>query len=156
MSLDKNKLRELVIEKLEEDLEVLIRSANEAKDFATDEEAKAENKYDTKGLEASYLAGAQAKRAKELAAKIDRLKKASLESGSQKVAAYTLLEVEVSDHSVEYYFILPEIGGIEIDVAGAKIMSLSLESPLTKKFLGREVEDEVSFKSKTFLILNIA
>jgi hypothetical protein len=43
------------------------RSARAAHAEATDEQSKAENKYDTRGLEASYLARGQSRQAAEVA-----------------------------------------------------------------------------------------
>ena len=64
--MNKKALIELVLIELKRQHQTLFNSALEAKSAATDEESKAENKYDTRGLEASYLAGAQAKRTTEL------------------------------------------------------------------------------------------
>ena len=49
-----------IIELLEQEVLNLSNAAKIAHADATGEESKAENKYDTRGLEASYLAGAQA------------------------------------------------------------------------------------------------
>ena len=61
--MDKFLLQQQVLERLAEDLlevEEAVRVAHEA---ATHEENIAENKYDTLGLEAAYLATGQARRA---------------------------------------------------------------------------------------------
>src|SRR5689334_15476986 len=52
--------------KLEAELETMRRAAKDAREAATHEEAKPENDKDTRALEASYLAGAQAARVREL------------------------------------------------------------------------------------------
>ena len=51
-------------------LERLSRAASEAHAAATDPGSKAEGKYDTRSLEASYLAAGQAKQVEELAAAV--------------------------------------------------------------------------------------
>ncbi|NSX20641.1 transcription elongation factor GreAB, partial [Pseudomonas putida] len=55
-----------IVEALETDMEVLRRAAQTAYETATAEENIAENKYDTLGLEASYLATGQARRTAEI------------------------------------------------------------------------------------------
>ena len=60
--LDKAKLVETILKSLEKDLEVLREAEKSTREAATHEESKPENEYDTRGLEASYLAGAQSKR----------------------------------------------------------------------------------------------
>src|SRR3954468_24380675 len=55
-----------LIEKLDTELANMRRAAKDAREAATHEEAKPENDKDTRALEASYLAGAQAARVREL------------------------------------------------------------------------------------------
>ena len=62
----KSDLIERIIEALNESLAVLEKAARAAHDEATHESSKAENKYDTRGLEAAYLAGGQARQAREI------------------------------------------------------------------------------------------
>ena len=60
--MNKTDVHRLLLGKLEVDLDVLQRAAQTAYEAATHEENVAENKYDTLGLEASYLATGQARR----------------------------------------------------------------------------------------------
>ena len=55
-----------LVEKLDNELANMKRAAKDAREAATHEEAKPENDKDTRALEASYLAGAQAARVREL------------------------------------------------------------------------------------------
>src|SRR5215475_2956969 len=55
-----------IIGSLSESLELLERAARASHAEATHESSKAENKYDTRGLEAAYLAGGQARQAKDI------------------------------------------------------------------------------------------
>src|ERR1019366_7412845 len=51
---------------LTENLEVLQKAARASHEEATHESSRAESKYDTRGLEAAYLGGGQARQAKEI------------------------------------------------------------------------------------------
>ena len=62
MIMNKTTVHQLIIDKLRIDLDVAERAAQTAYETATHEENVAENKYDTLGLEASYLATGQARR----------------------------------------------------------------------------------------------
>ena len=64
--MDKQVLVATIIAQLEKTLQGTTQAALEAAQSATDDEAKSESKYDTRGLEASYLASGQAHYAKEL------------------------------------------------------------------------------------------
>lgn len=61
--MDKLLLRQQVLGRLAEDLLRVEQAAQIAHEAATHEENIAENKYDTLGLEAAYLATGQARRA---------------------------------------------------------------------------------------------
>ena len=64
--MDKAKLIAKIVASLEAELEVTLNAVKSAVEGATHEEARAENEYDTRGLEASYLAGAQTARTAEI------------------------------------------------------------------------------------------
>src|SRR6202165_1140991 len=64
--MNKARLHEQIIASLSESLSVLEKAARSSHAEATHESSKAENKYDTRGLEAAYLAGGQARQAKEI------------------------------------------------------------------------------------------
>ena len=63
---------------LEGQLAIMQAAATEARQNATGEETKSEGKYDTRAIEASYLAGAQSAQAENIAAAIGILKCLSL------------------------------------------------------------------------------
>ena len=54
--MNKHAVHQLILEKLTVDLDIAQRAAQTAYETATHEENIAENKYDTLGLEAAYLA----------------------------------------------------------------------------------------------------
>jgi hypothetical protein len=78
VSMDKKRILETLPDEMRAKFSVLIQSAHAARQEATHEDAKAENKYDTGTIEAGYLAGAQAERVAQLQATIsffERLEK---------------------------------------------------------------------------------
>src|ERR1700733_10434993 len=64
--MNKSLLIKQIIAALGESLDLLERAARASHAEATHESSRAESKYDTRGLEASYLAGGQARQAKEI------------------------------------------------------------------------------------------
>src|SRR4051812_14689911 len=64
--MNKTLLLKKIIARLSESLSVLDKAARTSHAEATHESSKAENKYDTRGLEAAYLAGGQARQAREI------------------------------------------------------------------------------------------
>jgi len=68
--MNKRALIKKIVARLTAELAVYFRAAQNSRAEATDEQSRAENKYDTRGLEASYLARGQSKQAAELEAAI--------------------------------------------------------------------------------------
>jgi len=66
LDMQKAQLLQLIIASLSDSLALLEKAARASHAEATHEGSKAESKYDTRGLEAAYLAGGQARQAKEI------------------------------------------------------------------------------------------
>ena len=66
LAMDKSALRSSILRQLEADLALQTRAALTSRDEATSEESKAQNKYDTRGQEAAYLAEGQARLVAEI------------------------------------------------------------------------------------------
>src|SRR5947209_7127742 len=64
--MNKRLLLKEIVASLNESLALLEKAARASHAEATHESSKAENKYDTRGLEAAYLAGGQARQAREI------------------------------------------------------------------------------------------
>ncbi len=150
----KQKILDLLLEDLKKNLESLVHTALVAKDAATGEESKAENKYDTRGLEASYLAGAQAKRVEELRETIYKLQKIQLRNFDKTEAVGITAVVKVNiDGSIEKnFFILPSAGGQKVFVDGTTYHVITPESPVGSLFLGKKTRSffQVKIQQKEF------
>lgn len=150
-----------IIRELRREFMTLATSAMQAREAATSEEAKAENKYDTRGLEASYLAGAQAQRAQDVRKTLDQFQRLEVKDFTAKtpIGATALVETRIGQNSSKWYFLLAMKGGIKIDIAGREIMTLSLESPLGLELKSRLVGDTFNFKikgeDKEYEIINV-
>ena len=73
--MNKRTLIKKIIARLTDELAVYFRAANASRAEATHEQNKAEDKYDTRGLEASYLARGQSKQAAEIESAIAEFEK---------------------------------------------------------------------------------
>ncbi|HLS28905.1 MAG TPA: hypothetical protein VK041_09660, partial [Opitutales bacterium] len=71
--MDKNDLLEALIGTLKEELRKSVDASKDAAGYATDDQARAESKWDTQGIEASYLAAGQAGQARQWAEAISLL-----------------------------------------------------------------------------------
>lgn len=148
--MNKSTFIESFINTLKRELETSIARAKESFEVATDDESRGDGKYDTRGLEASYLAGGQALQAKELGEALDRLEQLKtgfyLEVASKSICLGSLFEVS-SGKSSDWYFMANDRGGLEIDHDGTTITILTLQSPLGSKLLGASVGDKISLNA---------
>lgn len=137
----KAKVIAAILKNLRSEHEQLSRAAAAAHDAATNEESKPENQYDTRALEASYLASAQKQRVSALDFSIRTLEELPL----SKVSAAgpgTLLEVNVEDQT-RWFFFYPLAAGVVVEVEGRRISVIGQESPVGKALLGKSAGDSV-------------
>jgi transcription elongation GreA/GreB family factor len=153
--MDKASLIKHILNELEIKLEAALAEAQSSKEAATHEESKPENKYDTRGLEATYIAQAQAKRAGQIKEDIYNISQVDLEQKNEKVSAGSLIKILYNKQNKEvFYFVLPS-GGITIEAQSQIVKSLSVSSPLGQCLLNREEGDEAVFRGENIELLLI-
>ena len=133
----KQKLLTLIRKQLEDDLATAIAAALATYEAATHEESKPENEYDTRGLEASYLAGAQSKRAgeiEELLAICNQMNGNDF-APSSPIQAGALVELDL-DGKDKNVFLLPKGGGMTFDLDGKHVQIITPVSPLSQAIIG--------------------
>lgn len=151
--MNKASLLKKILSELEVKLFAAIEETKSAKEAATHEESKPENKYDTRGLEATYMAQAQAKRVSQIKEDVYNLSKLNLQESSKKISSGSLIKLLYIEQNKEvFYFVLPS-GGINIDFNGETIKSLSVSSPLGQALLNKEEGDEITFRKEIIEIL---
>ncbi len=136
-TVNKQALIQKVVEKLTADLALYFKAATIARAEATHEQSKAENKYDTRGLEASYLARGQSKQAAEIEVSIHQI--AAMEPKNFKLGAPIDLGayVEIENRGeTSRYFVAARAGGTEIVVDALEIMVITPQSPLGRQLMG--------------------
>lgn len=137
--MNKPELLQKIISSLSESLALLEKAARAAHSEATHESSKAENKYDTRGLEAAYLARGQSRQAKEILDSIKLYQKLTLKNfnSSEPIDLTAVVELE-ADRSRSMYFIGPKSGGLEILYNGQELTVISPDSPLGQQLMGKK------------------
>lgn len=147
-----------ILLQLEEEASTLKLATQAALAAATDEESKPENQYDTRALEASYLAAAQGKRLQEVQRMIEVLRGFPAQSANPVVGSGSLLELS-SEGKVFWYFLLPFGAGLGATIEGKKISVVTLDSPLGQALQGRKSGDAFEFNrpggTKEYEILSV-
>src|SRR5436190_20828327 len=134
----KNQLINQIVASLSESLGVLEKAARASHEEATHESSKAESKYDTRGLEAAYLAGGQARQAKEILDSIQVYESLAVKdfTPDEQIDLRALVELD-SDGAQSVYFIGPRNGGLEIEFDRKEITVITPQSPLGQNLMGK-------------------
>lgn len=144
--LNKRAIIQLIVAHLVSELEAYASSARSAHAEATHEQSKAENKYDTRALEASYLARGQSKQAAELEQSIRQFE--SLENrpfapeDPIDVGALVRLEAEGNQR---WYFVGPRAGGVEVLCEGTEVTVVTPQSPIAQEMMGKKSGERFVF-----------
>ncbi|MFW0756693.1 GreA/GreB family elongation factor [Pseudomonas sp. H11T01] len=143
--MNKHAVHNLILEKLKIDLDIAQRAAQTAYETATHEENIAENKYDTLGLEASYLAAGQAKRVEEIRQALVLCQNLILRpyDEQQGIQIGTLLGLADDNGNQQWLFLGPDAAGLKVYLVGQLITVITPRSPLGKSLLGKFEGDEV-------------
>ena len=135
----KAQLIKLIITSLRESVDVLEKAARASHEEATHESSRAESKYDTRGLEAAYLAGGQARQAKEILDSVKAYEALVIRNFAPgaPIELTALVELD-TDGTHSTYFIGPRNGGLEIQHRRKEIMVITPQSPLGQNLMGRQ------------------
>lgn len=159
--MDKFLLQQQVLERLAEDLLQAEEAARAAHETATHEESIAENKYDTLGLEAAYLATGQARRAQAIRQAMAHWRqfRPLAYDASKGIQIGALVCLVDADDRQQQLFLGPLGGSMKL-VSGDQIVQvISSEAPLGRALLGKCEGDEVSIQvppvRQTFEVLRV-
>lgn len=157
--IDKTELLRSIVAELQAVRDQAASAADAAKETATDSENIAENKYDTLGLEAAYLAHGQSNRILQLEEDIRAFEQMELVD-SDKAVLGSLVKLEDDDGEQSLVFLGPSSGGLKISHCDVSIQIITPAAPLGKSLMGRQVDDEVLLEigeqERCFLVAAIA
>ena len=146
--MDKVSLQQQVLARLADDLLQVEHAARVAHETATHEENIAENKYDTLGLEAAYLATGQARRAaaiRQVMSDWRQFRPGAYDAklGIQLGALVCLANVD--GRQQQLFLGLPG-GSMTLASEGQVVQVVSIQAPLGQALLGKFEGDDVSLQ----------
>lgn len=145
---DKYLLQQQVLERLAQDLLQAEEAVRVAHETATHEENIAENKYDTLGLEAAYLASGQARRAeaiRQAMAHWRQWRPLPYDAGQGIQLGALVCLVDANDQQ-QQIFLGPAGGSMKLVSGAQAVQVISTEAPLGRAMLGKCEGDEVSIQ----------
>lgn len=144
--MNKTRIQTLILDRLQADLVIAKDALKASHEAATHAESKAENKYDTRGLEAAYLADGQRRRVHEIETALMAYRNLPVreqEDGPIRVGALVLLDQEGGERLI---FLGPDAAGLRIVDEEQEVLVITPRSPLGLALLGREEGDEVELQ----------
>lgn len=156
--MNKSEFFEKLLAALAADVDGAVRASRDAAEYATNEESRAESKWDTQGLEASYLAAGQAAQARERASALEDLsaQKSHLLSPKQRVEVGALFSCDF-DGSVEYFFFAGTAGGESVRMGEIKVTVITPQSSLAGRLRGLRAGDIFRLPNGSFAeVLTVA
>lgn len=144
----KRALVDALLVKFDEELTNMRRAAKDARDAATHEEAKPENDKDTRALEASYLAGAQAARVREIEGAMKAVSGMPLLdfAGGKPIQSSAVVTLEDENGERTAFFVAPFGGGITLSVERLSAQVVTPPSPRGQALLGRTQGDVIEVR----------
>jgi transcription elongation GreA/GreB family factor len=157
----KSKIVQEILAQLDAELELSAKSARSAHEEATNEQSKAENKYDTRGLEASYLARGQSLKAAETVQAHRLFQELRLHNFApgEEIDLSALVELDGEDGRVRY-FVGPAAGGSEVGRGKTAILVITPQSPFGRQLVGRKAgerfEITLAGAKRSFQIVSVS
>ncbi len=160
MQFDKAVVLSLIVEQLRADLAAVETAVAVARDTATHPDALGSSKYETLGLEASYLAQGQGLRLLEIERALGYFSRLELPPAGGTVALSSLVGLLDEEGKAQHLWLAPEAGGLKVDYHGREITVVTPKSPLGAALLGCEageiVEVGIGGKLRSYVIEKIA
>jgi len=152
MAFDKAAILALIIRQLRSDLAACEQAVAIARDTATHKDTLGSSRYETMGLEASYLAQGQGVRLVEVERALAWFTQLRLtEHPETGIALSSLVRLMDENGGVQYLWLAADAGGMKVESGGHDITVITPKSPLGKALIGRQQGEcfEVRINGKT-------
>ncbi|MGJ8697922.1 MAG: hypothetical protein ACSHYF_16510 [Verrucomicrobiaceae bacterium] len=129
-------------------VDVLKSALADSEEGSSGDETKSEGKYDTRAVEASYLAQAQADQleiAEQNAGTFKRFEAPDYDL-SDPIGPGALVETD-EDGEINFYFLAPTGGGMTIDFLGCELTVITPDSRLYQSLLEKKMGDQLESPS---------
>ena len=135
MNIGKSEILALIIGQLRRDLASLEQAI--ARDTATHSDCLGSSKYETMGLEASYLAQGQGTRLLEIERGLEYYKRLTLPEPSSVVRLSSLVVLDDDEGNRQLLWLASEAGGLKVQCNDLIITVITPRSPLGKVLIGK-------------------
>jgi transcription elongation GreA/GreB family factor len=143
--MDKKTFMTVLTAALERELANAAAAAKSAQEAATGDDMASDGQYDTRAIEAGYLAGAQARRLAELEAAFVIYKQLRPPNfGEDDPIALGALVCLSTGGTEALYFLGPQAGGLRLSFQGKAVVVITPRSPIGSMLVGSHAGDELA------------
>lgn len=158
--MNKQHILRLIIQQLTADLKISEQAVKVARDTATHSDCLGSSKYETMGVEASYLAQGQGIRLLEIERSLRYFQQLELPQSMTRIAMPALITL-CDDNAIEQHLWLSADGaGMTIACEQDNITLITPRSPLGRALIGQEVGDfieiSVANRQRGFEVMALA
>lgn len=139
----KNHVIQIVLESLKTSHSTLKKAVAESDANSSSDESKSESKYDTRGVEASYLAEGQREFLNKQEADLKKLEYLKSVDEPERVLLGSLVVLSHAQGE-ENYIVLPAGAGIEVEYEDIFYTVITPASPIGQSLLGIELGSSVN------------
>ena len=139
-----------LVEKQREQISILKNALSDSEEGSSGDETKSEGKYDTRAIEASYLAEAQREQlaiAEKNLALLERFEPEDFAFDAE-IAAGALVECDSTD-GLSFFLLAPVGGGLIIDFLGCDLTVVTPDSRLYQELLGQKIGTQLDSPAMT-------
>jgi len=155
---DKSAILKQIIHQLGDDLLMLEQAVQLARDTATHADCLGSSKYETMGLEASYLAQGQGTRLLEVERSLVYFK-AIIVAETDMIGLSSLLLLQDEHGDQQMLWLAAEAGGLKVQCNNTTITVITPKSPLGHALMGKTAKDDfeinIAGKARCYEVLAV-
>lgn len=144
----KKKILEQLLTKVRQELASAAAASADTTSYAREGDVKSDGKYDTRGIEAGYLASAQQKRVEELKLELQMLEEIPMRiyGPDDEVGLGAVVDIAYNGQT-RRYFLASTAGGAMLNVDGTVVLVISIFSPIGDAVLGTRIGEEFELET---------
>jgi len=138
-----------IIAQLQMDLRTLEQAVELARDTATHADCLGSSKYETMGLEASYLAQGQGVRLLEVERALEYFKALDIQQSHAEITLSSVVVVQDESAEVQVFWLAAQAGGLKLQCGSmmdsTTITVITPQAPFGRILMGKVASDEFEF-----------
>jgi hypothetical protein len=142
-NIDKQQILNAMIARLKTDVLILEQAVQVARDTATHADCLGSSKYETMGLEASYLAQGQGTRLLDVERTLEYFLRLHLLPSEPAIGLSSLVALDDEAGHQQLLWLATEAGGLKVQHDGLSITVITPKSPLGHALIGKAIHDEI-------------